>query len=570
MSKEPPPATQESKNPRSQSTWLGFATRELTNRGSVRIRIRWGRVAVLFLFLGLFGWLAKSMALVYFFKNIRGFEDVAFMDMVIFPANRANVRIQQGNYQIETAQEALEREDYRRAFSLLREGVARAPENLQGRMLLAQIYAGWRPELAVELLIEGAEYGVGDREYMRMLSLLMLNQNRDRELIELTEELLELAGDDDIRQVLHVTQLQAAINIGRFDIVRNIFETTDLEQTMDGIILGTKLYMRVGKEELAADILLSVIRSLQGEEIDPVYNQLVRVFKKMEAYERAREAALEMVIRNPLEWQQRIVLIDVLSASEQKERRDREIEALLQQHRNDEQAMTALAQLCAEYGNTRAASRLYEIALENGYSLSLFSLTLAETYINAGESGKAIELCNELVREDPSWLLTAESSFNAIRSLAYFTSGDEELGKLYLGNFLEAARTTVPQLYQAAMGFRKYGFDEEAMSILENAYTRDSDNESILAALVDVEMELGIFFSIDEHLKHLFTLRRPAYETMESIHRRLQSDRFLFTEDRVAILSQLEDILNERQQVDWDIWQRIQPEDAEEEKEPVS
>lgn len=280
-------------------------------------------------------------------------------------------------------------------------------------------------------------------------------------------------------------------------------------------------------------------------------------------YDRAREAALELVIRNPMEWRPRILLIDILSASDRTARRDREIESMLQQHRNDEQAMTTLAQLCAEYGNVRAASRLYEIALENGYSLSLFSLTLAEAYVNNGQYERAIDLCNELVREDPSWLLNAESSFNAIRSLAYFNSGDPELGGLYLKNFLDSRRTNVNQLYQAARSFRKYEFDQEALQILENAYSRDDNNERVLSMLIDVEMDLGVYFSIDEHLNRLFELRRPDYELIESIHHRLQSDRFLFTEDRVGLLRKLEDILAERERMDWDIWERQPAEVAE-------
>jgi tetratricopeptide (TPR) repeat protein len=426
-------------------------------------------------------------------------------------------------------------------------------------MLLAQIYAGWRPDLAAELLVSGAEFGLEDPEYVKLMSMLLLNQKQDAKVLEVTEDLLAEDPADEIRQILNVARLQSAMFLGRYDIARTIFEETNLKQTMDGVILGTKLYMQVGKEETATEVLLSVINSLQAQEISPIYNQLVSVYKEQGVYDKAREAALEMVIRNPMEWRPRIVLIDILSASEQVARRDREIEALLQQHRNDEQAMTALAQLCAEYGNVRAASRLYEVALENGYSLSLFSLTLAEAYVNQGDTAKAIDLCNELVREDPSWLLNAESSFNAIRSLAYFKNGDTELGRLYLKNFLESRRTNVNQLYQASRSFRKFGMEQEALLILEDAYRRDADNETVLAALIDVEMNLGIYFSIDEHLETLFGLRRPDYALIESIHQRLQSDRFLFTQDRVALLTRLEAILRERETVDWDIWERREP-----------
>jgi uncharacterized protein HemY len=556
MSESTSPQQSKPASPRAYSTWFGFASRELTSRGTVRIRIRWGRVALMLLVLGLFAWAGKSLALFYFFKKVRGFEDVAFVDMIVFPLNRSNVRIQQGDYQIDIAKEALEREDYRRAYALLREGVARSPANLEGRMLLAQIYAGWRPDLAADLLVSGAEFGFNDPEYVKLMCMLLLNQKQDEKILEVTEELLAENPGNDIRQILHVARLQSAMFLGRYDIARTIFEETNLKQTLDGVILGTKLYMQIGKPDTAADVLLSVINSLQSQEITPVYNQLVSVYKEQGIYDKAREAALEMVIRNPMEWRPRIVLIDILSASEQVARRDREIEALLQQHRNDEQAMTALAQLCAEYGNVRAASRLYEIALENGYSLSLFSLTLAEAHVNDGDTAKAIDLCNELVREDPSWLLNAESSFNAIRSLAYFKHGDTELGRLYLKNFLESRRTNVNQLYQAARSFRKFGMEQEALIILEDAYNRDADNEAVLAALIDVEMNLGIYFSIDEHLETLFRLRRPDYALIESIHQRLQSDRFLFTEDRVALLTELEAILQEREAVDWDIWER--------------
>lgn len=560
MSEETPnlPKTSESQpTPRSYSIWLGFASREQTPRGSVRIRIKWGRVLVLMLLLGMLAWMGKSVGLYYFFKNVRDFEDVSFMDMVLFPANRSNVRIQQGNYQIDQGKAALEREDYRRAFSLLREGVARSPSNIEGRMLLAQIYAGWRPDLATDLLVDGVEHGLEDPEYVRLMSTLLLMGKEDDRILELTEELLGQEPPEEIQRMLNVMRMQSAMFQGKYDIVRNIFESTDIEQTMDGVIIGTGLYAKTGHADTAAEVLRSVIQSSPTGNLDPIYTRLVNVYKNQGEYDKAREVALDLVIKKPLEWRPRIMLIDVLSASDRAERRDREIEALLQEHRNDEQAMTALAQLAAEYGNVRASSRLYDLALENGFNLSLFSLSLAEAYVSNGEPERAIELCNELVREDPTWLLNAESSFNAIRALAYFTAGDTELGSLYLKNFLESTRTNVNQLFQASKSYRKYGLTEEALRILEEAYARDEENEAVLVALIDVEMDVGAYFAISQHLKKLFDLRRPDYETIEDIHHRLQSDRFLFTEDRVSLLEELESILDERDSVDWDIWQRV-------------
>lgn len=564
MSDQPSPSEPKTPAPRSFSAWFGLATREITGRGSVRIHIRWGRVTVLILILGAMLWGAKSVGLYYFFRNVREFEDVSFVDMILFPANRSAVRVQQGDYQVEKGKEALEREDYRRAYSLLREGVARSPRNVEGRLLLARIYAGWRPDLASEILTDGVESALEDPDYVKTMAMLMLSQKQDEKILELTQELLAGEPPEEIQQILNVTRLQSAMYLGRYDIARELYESTNLKNTMDGVILGARLYSRAGKLDIATAVLQSVIQNAQDVDLTVVYNQLVLVYKEQGMYDKAREIALKQVIRNPMEWRPRITLIDILSASDKTDRRDREIEALLQQHRGDESAMTALAQLCAEYGNVRAASRLYEIALENGYSLSLFSLTLAEAMVNNGEPERAIDLCNELVQEDPEWLLTAESTFNAIRSLAYYLSGDTELGALYLKDFLESRRSTVNQLYQAAMTFREYDFLQQALDILVEAHKRDANNEVVLSALIDVEMNLGAYFSIDRHLATLFDLRRPDYELLETIHERLQSDRFLFTADRLNLLRELETILAERQQMDWDIWERVQaPEQAE-------
>ncbi len=538
---------------------MGFAVRELTPRGSIRIRIRWGRVAVLLVLLGMVAWVGKSAALLYFFRKVRNFEAVTFKDAVLFPLNRANLRLEQGNYQIEQGRRALEREDFLRAFNLLREGVARAPGNVEGRMLLAQIYASWRPDLAADLLLDGIRYGSGNPQYVKTLLMLLLAQKRDTEILELTERLLAQQPPEEVRHLLTVARLQAAMYNGKYEIARELFDTTDLAQTMDGIILGTQLYMRRGNVEKATEVLNAIIRSHPDAKIDPVFSQLAGIYKSQGLFDRGRETALELVIRNPLDWQPRILLVDMLSSSGLVERRDREIEALLQQHRNDEQAMMALAQLAANYGNVRAALRLYEIALENGYSLSLFSLSLAEALVKGGESQRAIELCNELVREDPPWLAAAESSFNAIRSLAYYTFGDAELGRLYLRNFLNSPRTSVNQLYQAARSFNDQGLPRQALQILEEAYKREPRNEAVLALMIDVEMATGGYFAIDRHLRELFNLRRPDYQLLESIHQRLQSDRFLFTPDRTGLLERLEAILAEREQMNWDIWERRAP-----------
>ena len=192
----------ETRQERSQAIWMGFANRTISSSGMVRIRIRWPRVGGFLLLMGVLAWLGKSVAFYYFFKEFREFEDVRFTEMLAFPINRATVRVNQGNYQIEQGQLALEREDYRRALGLLRDGVARSPSNIMGRQLLAQIYAGWRPELAVDIMVEGAEFGFTDKNYTQLLCMLLLNRKEDLTLLELSEALLSQNPPPETRQIL--------------------------------------------------------------------------------------------------------------------------------------------------------------------------------------------------------------------------------------------------------------------------------------------------------------------------------------------------------------------------------
>lgn len=477
------------------------------------------------------------------------------VDTFLFPINRASVRIGQGNYQIKEGLAAVEREEYRRAYLLLREGVARAPSNMRGREVLAQMYLGWRPDLAVDILAEGLDRGELSSDYLRLLFSLLIQQRQDSRLLQISEHLLgNHEMDEDMRRVVLAFRMQGALLMGQYQILHTILSETDMRNTLDGVLIATQFFRRSGDWQQAVDLLVAVIQNPNLENNSQLYNQLIDTLKMGGQLARAREIALEMTIRDPMDWRPRIRLIDLLSASELTDRRDREIRAFIQEQRTNEEALTGLAGMVAEYGNVWAASRLYELALENGFNLSVFSLSLAEALIQSGKYQQAIELCNELAREAPMWLVNAESSFNAIRALAYLGAGNTELGQLYLSNFINARGTQVNQLYRAALSFNRRNFPVQALEILEAAFRRDNANEQVLAKMIDLEIETGAFFAVSKHLRELFRLRRPDYEILERIVVRLRGDRFVFNEGRFELLQELETILQERHSVDLNFW----------------
>jgi len=272
---------EDSKTPESlpvRSKWLGFAELRPTSRGTYRLSLRWGRIFALFIVLGVGAWMGKSVAFYYFFKTVRDFEEVSFNDMILFPLNRSAVRVAQGDYQIRMGEKALEREDYRRALSMLQNGVARSPANLEGRMLLVRLYSGWKPDLALDLLEGGVEYGRENEEFIGIYSLLLSQQRRDDELMELTGNLLADPDlPEEVHQIAAVHRMKTAITHGQFDLAEKTYETTPLEGSAQGLFLVVDLLEKAAEEERAAAVLETIINRFRDDQVGPYYRRLIRL-----------------------------------------------------------------------------------------------------------------------------------------------------------------------------------------------------------------------------------------------------------------------------------------------------
>lgn len=528
------------------STWFGFAEKSRTDRGTIRLRLRWGRIAIAFAVLAITGWMGKSVAFYYFFKEYRNFTEVSFTDMIAFPLNRTAVRVAQGNYQIDQAREALEREDFRRALSLLQNGVSRAPANLDGRKLLIAMYSGWRPELALQLLENGMPYGRNDPEFVRSYCATLLRAKQDEKLMEVTQELLE---DDSLERSIHhiaaISRMQSAIFRGQFAQVEQIYRDNRLYTTMDGILLATDVMTRLDQKQQAIMLLEAIIRQFPDENLDSVYRRLIIAYREAGNRNRAREKAIEFVIRNPMRWEPRLLLIETLEEGGFEDRLNREVESIMREFRNEEAAMAALGQFAANKGKTRIANRLYELALENNFNLGIFSLLLIESHVKAGNYEDAINYCNELVRENPPWMANLESIFNGIRSLAYYGAGNNELRSLYLRDFRTSRRTSAAQMVQAAEAFERINLPQPALSLLEEATRREPESEQTLSRYIALKMRLGESHGLTELLETLLLMRRPSYGMIQDIFDNLNSDRFIFTRNRPQLIAGLSEVLDE-------------------------
>lgn len=533
------------------SIWLGFGERFLTERGTVRTRLLWGRISVLLLVLFSGAWLAKSVGLYFFFKNVRNFEDVTFVSMIGYPFNRGEVRRNQGDYQVEQAFIAVEEGDFRRALSLAQQGVARSPGNQRGRMLLIDIYVGWQPHLALQLLESGFQYFEGDIDYLRRYAQMLLFLREDQSLLELAARVLPAQPViNDYNKLLAVAAMRAAINVGQYQLAQQLFNDYKLDDTSEGVILASELLARVDRKPEAIALLGEFAMRFQTSDIDGVLAALARLHREKGQFEQAVDIGLTRSLRRPLDWQPRLDLLVTYQQMGATGRINRELEALSNQFRRDERALTAIGQIATDLGDIEAARRIYEIALENNFSTAVFGMLFIEAHITAHRFTEAIAFFDELMRENPSWIRDFEAVFNSMRALAYHGVGNRELGDFYVRETLQSRRINPVTMLSVGQRFVRMGMPEQGRLLMMEAFRREPLNEQLLARIIELNLDLGESRTMTGDVETLLELRRTSYDLKRRLLTELGSDRFIFTDQREQLVDRLQDVLETETKVD--------------------
>lgn len=536
----------------SKPVWGGLARQIRTARGTVRIVPRWGLIAglagaalVAFIFL--------VFTLVFFLYKNRGYENFTYYDAMTFLWRREALRERQGDYQIEVARNLVDEGRFREGLTMLTTGVSRSPENVEGRLLLARIYSAIRPERALDIVREGIEYGQNNDEYLQLYLFLLFQENLDEETLNFAREFLPAEPVISKRHLLVAfAAAQAATRQGDMSYVKELSNRYFLTGTVDGILLASTIFERMGHPEEGRAVLEQFIRSHRGNpDIDQVLERLIRLIQQSGDQNLALRLSLDRVLRQPNAWRPRVDLVRTYWESGQKERAAQEAATAIRLFSAEPAALYRLGQQSANLGDVATATRLYETALEQNLDLAAFALLLIETHVTARNYNQAIALANELQAEQPAWLLTSQSVFAGLRALAYYGAGNNEMGQLYLNELANGGPMEPELLRRLAQVFKDNGFPEQALHLLREATRRDERDESALARLVEVELELGESRSLAENVDRLLGLAHPEAAFLQRLRADLGSDRFLFTPGRRSLLNRLDVLLEKARTFEW-------------------
>lgn len=530
---------------------LGYVVQKKGIDGRMEISVRWGRLIGTFLLLIVLGWFGMAGALYFHFKYNKEFDKVSYTKMLtLLPFGLDEHRVEMGNYHIERGLAEIKEGNYRDALRLLRLGVARAPANLEGRRVLAEFYeiALKRHDIAADQLLKGLNQGgIDDLDYLKQTLRVLLRYQMDEEIQNLADKYLPDEPDlTDINRTLAFGAANANYLRGNYDRADDYLVSYKLLESLEGVLLSAQISWDRGNKIAAITKMEQSIRRFPNSE--PLLMQLSRYHRELDQIDQARRYAILRNVSDPLSAAPRLELLYIYNKSGDTEREQRETQRMLQQFRDDEPALQALANFAADTGNIDLARRTYEEALENEFSIDAFALLLIEAHLVSKDYEGALDFSEELLKERPDWLTQRWAIFNSLRAVASYGINRPDLGEIYLQDFIDEANNQ-PQTYLAvSRRFTNIDRHQQARKVLMIAYQKAPTNQKVLSELIRTELALGNTENLNRLLSRLLQMRRPQMELLVEAYHKLGSDRFIFTPDRQSLLLQLSAILRENSQ----------------------
>lgn len=537
------------KNPvyRDNPILLGFVVQRRGADGRIHLVVRWGRMLTTLLALFIAGWVATAGTLFCYFKYKKDFNEVTLTGMIGLPFRIDEHRKEMGDYHIKRGLEEVKQGNYRDALRLLRLGVARSPSNLEGRKVLAEFYelAIKRPDVAANLMVKGLDLGgIEDLDYLKQTLRVLLRNQMDEQVQELTNKYLPEEPDpNDINRTLAYGAASANYLRGNYDQADDYIIEYNLIESLEGLLLSSQISWDRGNQIAAITKMEHSLRRFPNSE--PLLMQLSRYHREVGQIDKARRYAILRNVKDPLSAAPRLELLYIYNKSGDFDREQRETQRMLNQFRDDESALQALANFAADTGNIDLARRTYEEALENEFAVDSFALLLIESHLVSKDYEGALSFCEELLKERPGWLSQRWAIFNSLRAVASYGINRPDLGEIYLQHFIDESNNP-PQTYLAvARRFTNIDRAPQAQKILNTAMQRTPANQQILSELIRVELGLGNTENLNHLLTRLLQMRRPKMEIIVDAYNKLGSDRFIFTPSRESLLLQLSAILRE-------------------------
>lgn len=495
------------------------------------------RIAFAVAVLAVAGWLATATGAWAFVKYQRGYTAVSFLDLAFYPLRAAHYRTGLGQHYLKLGREELEKKNYRTGYSLLIAGLARVPDDVVARRLVAftQVRFG-RADQAVKTLAEGTLLATADLDYLKLLFALLHEAQEDDRIIALAQSLLPPQPDNVLaHQFVALQAATAHYERGRYDEAERVITSWRLHDSLEGEIILAKCDWERGFPELA-------LRRLEGEvarfpKRDELYLQLVRFHRDLGHLDEARRYSLLRQLNDPAGPGPRIDLMRAYRASDDRAAENRELERYLTEFKSDPPSLLLLSWFAVDTIQPALAQRVRDLAHSRGFPVNAFNLSRVQAALAAQDYRSALAIADAALREEDEDNPNFAATLNGLRALACFGIKDTARAELLLGTFLSQTRLRAADALLLAKQLRLLGVPATARAVLDRAWVLDPLNQSALGELILIDAETGNREKLAENLPKFLRLRKPSRPILEEtlLHLDQPADAPLRDQIRAAI-----------------------------------
>jgi len=572
----------------SRRTWLGMVEVSAVGYRETRYRLVWPRVALVAGATLALTWVLSAEAYYFNQRFMNGIPTTRRADMYLYLPDslvngfmgwfrspeearlrdRARILAKQetygriahlqrkGEYYVEIAKAAYDRQDYAEFSKYIGTGASLTPANLEAQRMCANLFFAFgRPDDAYQLLEESLEFAAQDQEHFRFYLRRCSMLDQDRRILAVAEKYL---GRPDlsatVRGDLQIAQAQTQLLRGDFAGCAASIARHGLEATAEGFLLKCQLLWESGERSAALELISSALSRY------PTVNRLLEIkagWLKEEGRLDAASDCLDLIQNNlvsappPLDRRAlasvRIQRLHLLPGPAKAAERRRLIEQVIADFGSLDQPMMELARYAAAAADVPLAERLRRLAEERRFPSQMnFVLTFTEALIAAERPREAIALVDELYRQPGRVHWTAETTlaFEALRMLAYFADGQADIGSINLRRLLQGRNVPPQLLLNAARKLIAAQRFDEADAMLIQTHIQNEQNQAILMQIVRLKLEHErISADLEVYLRRLMATRRPPKEILQLAARRLGSDTYLFSGDRERLLEDIDRLL---------------------------
>ena len=352
---------------------FGLLVKKYTSDGKPYVHFNWGKIALLFVVMIAFMWMSTATLLFAYFKYVKDFDTVKFSNMVLLPFKYSEHKIEMGDRHIERGLKAIEDKNFNDGIRLLRLGLIRSPGNLDGLVALAQIYEFGlnRKDIAIEMYLDGFDHGgINNKDFSIAALKALLSNKMDAEIIAIANKYLPAEfkkGDNANLQALAYAAATSSFFRGKFDKTEDYINTFLLSESVDGIILSSKVSWDRGNKFSAIKKLESALYKYPNS--DQIYSQISYFYREIDDFDSARRYAQLRNIKSPSDSNPIIELIYLYDKYDIEDKVIEYSKQIIKNFSDNEVAIYQLANFAASTGKINIAQFCYELALEKDLSL---------------------------------------------------------------------------------------------------------------------------------------------------------------------------------------------------------